>query len=143
MAAQLWLGTKFTMVTIKVVLLSVDGLLKFKWLFIILWAAEYSRVGFQNCRMPWACGPKGQKNVFLVHQPMAIYNIGNLTYDIKQLKAWYIGFRILIIHPQTAEIRLGTTCTMVTIKVVPSLNSAVYGWIFKIQVAISLSCSIQ
>ena len=125
--------------------LSVDGFLKFKLLFIIHWAAEYIRVGFQCCRLPWACWPKVQKNVFLVHQPMAIYNIGNLIYDIQQLKAWYIGFRILIIHPKTAEIRLGTTCTMVTIKVVPSLNSAVYGWIFKIQVAIchALSCRIK
>ena len=42
----------------------MDGFLKFKWLFIIHWAAVYSRVGFQNCRLPWACGPKGQKNVF-------------------------------------------------------------------------------
>ena len=38
--------------------LSVDGFLKFKWLFIIHWAVEYSRVGFPYCRLSWASVPK-------------------------------------------------------------------------------------
>ena len=110
----------------------MDGLLKFKWLFIILWAAEYSRVGFQNCRLPWACGPKRQKNIFLVWVPMVIYNIGNLLYGIHQLKTWYLGVWILKIHPQTAELWLGTTFMVTIVNLVPSHNSAVHGFlIFK------------
>ena len=38
--------------------LSVDGFLKFKWLFIIRWAVEYSRGGLPYCSLPWACVPK-------------------------------------------------------------------------------------
>ena len=40
----------------------------------------------------------------LVHVPMVIYSKGDLLYCILQLKAWYVGFRILKIRPQTAEI---------------------------------------
>ena len=55
------LGTTF-MVTIVNLVPShnsaVHGFLIFKRLHVMLWAAEYHRLGFPYCRWPWALGPK-------------------------------------------------------------------------------------
>ena len=51
------MGTTFMVTIVFLSQLSMDEFLKFKWQFVMLWAAEYSRVGLHYCRWPWARGP--------------------------------------------------------------------------------------